>query len=110
MQHSYVSEYIIEGYRFIHQNVILLLHRVVRMSGSGLDQRSPRKDLPKSGILEPLDPSGARVLQSSVRIQDGSKPDSISVGINELKVFKEMMRGVVELDIGDRLALDPRLK
>ena len=73
-------------------------------------QSHPSQVLPRLDSLVPLDPSGAYVLQASLRIQDGSKPESISVGINELKAFKEMMRGVVDLDIGDRLALDPRLK
>lgn len=110
MHYSYVSEYVIEGHRFIHQNIILLLHRVMRSSVDAEVQGSPAKAVPKLDNLVLLDPSSAYVLQASIRIQDGSKPESISVGINELKAFKELMRGVVDLDIGDRLALDTRLK
>ena len=49
------------------------------------------------------------MLQASALVQDGTKPESITLGINELKVFKDMMKGVVELEIGDRLALDTRV-
>ena len=110
MQYRYVSEYIIEGQRFIHNNVILLLHRVMRVSVGGQSQGSPSKAVPKLDELELLDPSSAYILQASIRIQDGSKPESMSMGINELKAFKEMMKGVVDLEIGDRLALDTRVK
>jgi len=110
MLDRYVSEYVIEGQRYIHQNIILLLHRVRRSSVAGEAHGSPAKAPPKIDSLVLLDPSSAYVLQASIRIQDGSKPESISVGINELKAFKETMRGVVDLDIGDRLALDTRLK
>lgn len=110
MQYSYISEHVLEGHRFIHQNIILLLHRVMRSSVGAEVQGPPSKTAPKLDNLVPLDASGAYVLQASIRIQDGSKPESMTVGINELKAFKELMRGVVDLDIGDRLALDTRLK
>lgn len=99
-----------EGDRFIHQNIILSLHRLLPAPASGGSQGSPPKEAPQLDTLKPLDPSNAYVLQASIRIQEGSKPESISVGINELKAFKELMKGVVELDVGDRLALDTRVK
>ncbi|KAI9874271.1 MAG: Mediator of RNA polymerase II transcription subunit 18 [Pleopsidium flavum] len=108
--YSYASEYVLEGQRFIHQNLILLLHRVMQFPTGEEFHSSPRKGLHTFESVMPLDPSGAYVLQASIRIQDGSKPESISVGINELKAFKEMMRGVVDLDVGDRLALDTRVR
>lgn len=77
---------------------------------NGAPISSPRKSLPPYGSLVPLDPSGGYVLQASARVQDGTKPESINLGINELKAFKDMMKGVVELEIGDRLALDTRVK
>ncbi len=58
----------------------------------------------------PFDLSGAYVLQASVRLQDGNRPESITLGLNELKNIKEMMKGVVDLEPGDRLALDTRVK
>lgn len=32
------------------------------------------------------------------------------MGINELKAFKDLMKGVVEMEVGDRLALDTRAR
>ena len=57
-----------------------------------------------------LDLSGTYILQASVRIQDGSKVESMTKGVNELLGLKETLKGVVELEIGDRLALDTRVR
>ena len=57
-----------------------------------------------------LDPSGAYVLQAAVRIQDGSKVETMTKGTNELLALKEMLKGVVDMEVGDRLALDTRVK
>ena len=32
------------------------------------------------------------------------------MGMNELKAFKEAMKGVVDMEVGDRLALDARFR
>ena len=80
------------------------------LQSGGASVSSPRKSLPPYSSLIPLDPSGGYVLQASARVQDGTKPDSINLAINELKAFKDMMKGVVEMEIGNRLALDTRVK
>lgn len=109
-RYRYASEYVIEGNRFIHQNLILFLHRILRFPATGQNHQSPRQDSPRFENLTLLDSSGAFLLQASIRIQDGSKPETMSAGINELRTFKELMKGVVDLEIGDRLALDTRFK
>ena len=50
------------------------------------------------------------MLQASVRVQDGSKPDIMGRGIKELLALKEALKGCVELEVGDRLALDTRVR
>ena len=70
----------------------------------------PLESLPPLSTLKPLDPSGSYILQASIRIADGTKPDTMTVGINELKAFKDTMRGVVDMVVGERLALDTRVK
>jgi mediator of RNA polymerase II transcription subunit 18 len=60
--------------------------------------------------LCPLDPSGSYILQAAIRTADGSKPESMVLGIDELKAVRESLQGVVNLEVGDRLALDPRVK
>lgn len=71
---------------------------------------SPADCLLAINTLQPLDPSGMYLLQASIRVQDGNKPESMSMGINELKAFKDLMKGVVEMEVGDRLALDTRAR
>ena len=71
---------------------------------------SARDHVPAINTLQPLDPSGTYLLQASIRVQDGNKPEIMSMGINELKAFKDLMKGVVEMEVGDRLALDTRAR
>lgn len=43
-------------------------------------------------------------------IQDANKPELMTRGVNELMALKETLRGVVDIDMGDRLTLDTRVK
>ena len=45
-----------------------------------------------------------------MRVQDGSKVETMTKGSLELLSLKETLKGVVELDMGDRLALDTRVR
>jgi mediator of RNA polymerase II transcription subunit 18 len=57
-----------------------------------------------------LDPSGTYILQAAVRVQDGSKVETMSKGVNELLGLGETLKGVVEMEPGERLALDTRMR
>jgi mediator of RNA polymerase II transcription subunit 18, fungi type len=109
----------------VHNNLVLLLHRILRFpdksaissqATNGHSQSTvgslggPVEELPYFSDLQLLDKSGSWILQSSVRVLDGSKPESMALGINELKAFKDQMKGVVDLEVGDRLALDTRVR
>ncbi|SLM40398.1 Mediator complex, subunit Med18, metazoa/fungi [Lasallia pustulata] len=107
--YQYTTEYILSGSQFIHGNLILLLHHHLRVPTSA-SSVSPRGHVPAISALQPLDPSGTYLLQASIRVQDGNKPESMSIGINELKAFKDLMKGVLEMEVGDRLALDTRAR
>ncbi|MCJ1389348.1 Mediator of RNA polymerase II transcription subunit 18 [Xylographa bjoerkii] len=114
--YNYVSEYLIQGHQLIHNNIIILLQRpftVPSESGTELSNGlppgpTPMKQLPSLGKLKPLDPSGTFSLQASVRVQDGTKPESMSLAMAELTGFRDLMRGIVNMEVGDRLALDTR--
>ncbi|KAI9815121.1 MAG: Mediator of RNA polymerase II transcription subunit 18 [Pycnora praestabilis] len=108
--YTYVTEYVLEGHRVVHKNLILLLHRILRLQGDSTGSLGPKKQTPSPQSLAPLDPSDAYILQASVRVQDGNKPESMTLGINELRGFKELMKGVLDMEVGDRLALDTRVK
>ncbi|OCK77415.1 hypothetical protein K432DRAFT_358638 [Lepidopterella palustris CBS 459.81] len=107
---NYVSEYYLEGHRFVNQNVVILLHRILQEPGPRPIQTSPQKSLPTFNSLKPLDPSGGYVLQASILVQDLGKPAILDQGVEELKRFKDLMKGCVELDVPDRLLLDTRVK
>ena len=64
----------------------------------------------KSQSWHLLDPSGAYIVQAAMRVQDGSKVETMTKGVNELLSLKEMLNGVVEMVMGDRLALDTRVR
>lgn len=101
-----VSTYTISGYRFTHHSASLLLYRVT-LPASTVENDSTSGGLPQARLL---DPSGTYILQASVRVQDGSKVEIMTKGVNELLGLKETLKGVVELEIGDRLALDTRVR
>jgi len=43
-------------------------------------------------------------------VQDGNKPETMKVATDQLARFREEMKGVVDMEMGDRLALDTRLR
>ena len=102
----HVSTYTISGHRFTHHSASLLLYRVTLPASIGQD-KSTSSDLPQPRLL---DPSGTFILQVSARVHDGSRVETMTKGVNELLGLKENLKGVVELEIGDRLALDTRVR
>ena len=66
--------------------------------------------MPDINVLRQLDESGGYLLQASVRVQDGSKPEMMNKGQSELLGFKESMKGSVDLRVVDRLSLDTRFR
>ena len=70
----------------------------------------PVNPLPPLESLRPLDPSGGYILQASIRVQDGNKPETMTLAMSELVRFRELMKGVVDMEVGDRLALDTRMR
>lgn len=102
----------------IYNNIILLLHRPYTVPSHAIPKSTdgsvtgpiPWTRFPPLETLALLDASGTFNLQASIRIQDGMNLETMSIAINELKAFKEMMKGIVEMEVGDRLALDTRVK
>ena len=106
---SYVSSYHLSGYRFTHQNISLLLYRIILAPSTAAPGNllSISEDIEKGQLF---DPSGAYLLQASIRVQDGSKVELVNRGMTELLNLKETLKGVVELEVGDRLAMDTRMR
>lgn len=57
-----------------------------------------------------LDASGAYVMEASVKVRDGQDLKTMSKGVEELVAFRDVMRGCVDLEVGDRLSLDTRVR
>ena len=91
--------------------MVLSFHQILRFPETLSEARyRPRTPCPPVSALELLDASGAWALKASVRVLDGSKPELMTRGTNELLEFKELMKGCLDLRVGDRLALDTRVK
>ena len=106
----FVTEYYVEGHRYVHGSVIILLYRVLHEAGVRNIQEAPKVKLPSFAGLELLDPSGAYILEAKVRVLEFSNPVVLENGVNELKKFQTQMRGCVDLTLPDRLSLDTRVK
>ena len=108
--HSYGSEYVDEGFQFVHKNATILLHRILRFPNPEQSRDSPLESLPPFKDLEPLDKSGAYVVQVSIKIQDNYKPETREKAQAELLALKGTLKGVIDLEPAERLALDTRVK
>ncbi|KAK6008096.1 hypothetical protein QM012_004910 [Aureobasidium pullulans] len=106
--HGFVSEFFIEGHRFVHKNTVLTLFRLLR--ASDVPQESPLTALPTLDSLKPLDTSGAFVLEACVRIDDRTKPNLVSTASDELAAFRDLMKGSVDMKVPERLSLDTRVR
>lgn len=105
---SYKTSYYLTGHRFTHLNTLLLLIKAVMPPS----QESP-EHISDTGDLvtgQQVDPSGSYLIQASIRVQDGSKVELMNRATAELMNLKETLKGVVDLEMGDRLAMDTRVR
>ncbi|MCJ1374275.1 Mediator of RNA polymerase II transcription subunit 18 [Loxospora ochrophaea] len=113
--YAHTATYDLVGHRLTHGNVDLFLSQCEIPEGGEHSEQS--KQSPPSGTNEcssphgrPLDPSLTLLLRASLLLQDGSNPEVLAAGVAELTGLKEMLRGVVELEKGERLGLDTRVR
>ncbi|MBE7181453.1 MAG: hypothetical protein INR71_09640 [Terriglobus roseus] len=99
-----------EGNRFIYNNVVLLLQRILKFPPGAAAPSEPRASLPAFDQLSPLDDSGAWVLEASILLERDPKPELVTRGTRELLALQAQMKGVVTLAAPERLALDTRVK
>ena len=57
-----------------------------------------------------LDESGAYVMEASVKVRDGQDLKTMSKGVEALVGFRDVLWGCVDLEIGERLSLDTRVR
>lgn len=104
----FVTEYYMEGHRFVHDNIIISLHRPLQEPGARSLSTEPKAVLPAFDALQPLD--GSYLLEAKIRVQDIEKAAVVKAGVDELNAFKAQMKGCVELFAPERLHLDTRVK
>ena len=110
LDYSPVTVYYTDGHRLTYNNIALHLYRVfVPASLPPADLLISEIDI-KEGDLKPLDKSGGFLLQASVRVQDGSKVETMTRGATELLALRETLKGVIGLEMVERLALDTRVR
>ncbi|KAK6358829.1 Mediator of RNA polymerase II transcription subunit 18 [Orbilia brochopaga] len=97
-----LSEYILSGYFFVYHNIYVTLTRT-------LLPPQPFTPFPV-GSLQSLDPADSYILQASIKVSNANEQEAMNKGVEELKTLKNELRGVVDLEIGDRLSLDTRVR
>jgi mediator of RNA polymerase II transcription subunit 18, fungi type len=113
---SYLSTFLTEGERLTYGNIDIRLFRTfpIPAPASATTSADPKSIVPSapkdSASLASLDPSGAYLLQVSVRVRDGSKPEMMSRGMAELTALKDLLKGVIDLEPNDRVGLDTRVR
>ncbi|KAL8684977.1 MAG: hypothetical protein Q9218_008046 [Villophora microphyllina] len=99
LEYQQISMHHLRGHRFTYNSISLLLFQpLILPPNSGVS----------SGFV-PVDPQ-TWILQASLRVQDGTKPDQMARGVKELMALKEMLKGSVELEKVERMALDTRVR
>ena len=57
-----------------------------------------------------LDPSGAYILEASVKVSDGQDLKCMGKGTEELVGLRDVLKGCVDLEVGERGGLDTRVR
>lgn len=105
-----MTEYVVEGDVFIHNDIVIYLHRVLHYPSGDQEFREPRRQLPVLKDMAPLEKSGSYVLQASIMVQDGSNQVTMKTASQHLFGLREQLKSAVRLEQADRLALDTRAK
>jgi mediator of RNA polymerase II transcription subunit 18 len=121
------APYFTENARLIHGNVIITLTRTyvpatppapLTEAGQAAEARAGiahgdevfGTPFPREG-LKLVDENAGWVMQAAVRVvRSNTDVESVDVGVGDLRALKEHLKGVCELDVVERLALDTRVK
>lgn len=95
---------------FIHNDIVLNLHRVLHYPTTPGEENQPRHQMPTLQQMAPLEKSGSYVLQASMMVQDGSNQETMKTASQHLFGLREQLKSAVRLEMADRLSLDTRVK
>ncbi|KAF9886228.1 Mediator of RNA polymerase II transcription subunit 18 [Aspergillus nanangensis] len=108
--YSFVTEYVVEGDIFIHNDIVIFLHRVLHYPTEGQEPNEPRRILPPFETMTPLERTGSYVLQAAITVQDGGNQEMMKTASQHLFGLREQLKSAVRLEQADRLSLDTRAK
>ncbi|KAL4868791.1 hypothetical protein BDV12DRAFT_169038 [Aspergillus spectabilis] len=108
--YSFVNEHVVEGDSFIHNDIVIFLHRVLQYPAHGQEPHEPRRELPSFREMSPLERTGSYILQAAITVQDGSNQELMRTASQHLFGLREQLKSAVRLEQADRLALDTRAK
>lgn len=106
---SFVTEYVVQGDAFIHNDIVIFLHRALCYP-SGNEATEPRRQLPPLQDMVPLEKTGSYVLQAGITVQDGGNQETMKAASQHLFGLREQLRSAIRLEQADRLSLDTRVK
>jgi hypothetical protein len=109
------NEFIEEGYRFIHGNVVISLTRYLTIPAEaqemGQDGRPlPNKNLPPYESLNLLDGDNTWVMVAKMDISNGNDPELMQRGTAELLAIQAELEGLFHLQPRDRLIFETRIR
>ncbi|KAL8871684.1 MAG: hypothetical protein Q9198_007359, partial [Flavoplaca austrocitrina] len=109
----HTSTHHLKGHRLTHNSTSILLFQPLIPSpptptSSSTNPTTTTSSAPNT-TPQPLTPN-AYILQLSILITDGAKPALMERGVKELIALKELLKGVVEVDVVERGALDTRVR
>jgi len=104
-----LHEYYVEGQRFTCRDLSISLYRHL-LPPPPDEGTEPKDDVVKLDDMELLDPSGAFVVEATVRIDDRTKPALVQTATEELNWFRTEMKGCIDMRVPERLSLDTRVR
>lgn len=96
------AEYVTETQRFVVNDVVLSLQRVLVYT--------PVEVVPELKSCKLLDASGAFVVEATVRIEDRASPPLVLAAVEQLNALRNELRGVIAFKAPERLSMDSRVK
>ena len=126
MDYFPIARYTLKGQRFtygewvnvrVYRTYLPSAERISSSSGQaegiqdqqGHEQQSQRNG--ESGNVESLlDSSGAYILEASVKVSDGQDLKCMGKGTEELVWLRDVLKGCVDLEVGERGGLDTRVR
>jgi len=105
-----LHEYYVEGQRFTCRDIAISIYRHLLPQKPDEGAAEVKDDMVKLDDMKLLDPSGAFVVEATVRIDDRTKPALVQTATEELNWFRSEMKGSIDMRVPERLSLDTRVR